>query len=153
MQVSIGRSVMVLFLTDPIVSKYVSMLQRSLNHAVALSLRREIKVNDSRFRYVRMVQIVKGVHFYGFHCSYSPFLKIHVVDPQHVARIATILRSGGVMQRRFQVFESHLSYLLQFMCDYGLYGCGELEIAEALVRERTVLEVSQEEDGMSIYLH
>lgn len=98
-----------------------------------------MKPNDSRFRYVRTIQVVKGVDFYGFHCSYSPFLKIYVVDPQHIARIAAILRSGGVMQHKFQVFEAHLSYLLQFMCDYGLYGCGELEIAQARVRERSAV--------------
>jgi DNA polymerase zeta len=38
------------------------------------------------------------------------------------------------MSTRFRVFESHLSYILQFMCDFGLYGCGWLEAGSALQR-------------------
>ncbi|KAG8995718.1 DNA polymerase zeta [Tulasnella sp. JGI-2019a] len=120
------------------VNKYVFKLQQSLNHAVAISMRRNPL--DTSSRYIRTIHIVKGVHFYGFHCAWTPFLKIHLVDPGLTFRVVTILRSGGVMQRRFEVYESHLSYLLQFMCDYGLYGCGELEIAQAAVRERTAAD-------------
>ncbi|KAG8906210.1 DNA polymerase zeta [Tulasnella sp. 403] len=119
------------------VKSYTTRLLRSLNHAIAISLRRN---PDSRSRYIRSIHIIKGIPFYGFHCAYAPYLKVHVIDPQHTLRAATILRSGGVMQQHFLVFESHLSYLLQFMCDFGLYGCGELEVAEAYVRERTASE-------------
>jgi DNA polymerase zeta len=77
---------------------------------------------------------VKGLDFYGFHTSFTPFLKILVANPTFVTRIATILQSGSVMGTRFRVFESHLSYILQFMCDFGLYGCGEIEIEDALER-------------------
>ena len=30
---------------------------------------------------------------------------------------------------KLNVFESHLSYPLQFMCDFGLYGCGAMDLA------------------------
>jgi DNA polymerase zeta len=40
----------------------------------------------------------------------------------------TILRSGIIMKTRFRIYESHLSFPLQFMCDFGLYGCGSLEL-------------------------
>ncbi|KAG8944786.1 DNA polymerase zeta [Tulasnella sp. 424] len=118
------------------VNKFSSRLLKSLNHAVAISLRKNPA--DVRSKYIRAIHVVKGVHLYGFHCNWTPFLKIYIIDPQHTIRIATILRSGGIMQQKFQVFESHLSYLLQFMCDFGLYGCGELEISEASVRQRPV---------------
>jgi DNA polymerase zeta len=49
-------------------------------------------------------------------------------------RAATIMRSGTVMQTRFRVFESHLSYSLQFMSDFGLYGCGWIDLAEVWER-------------------
>lgn len=78
--------------------------------------------------------LVKGVHFYGFHASYSPFLKIHVADPALVNRAVTLMRSGSVMKTRFMVYESHLSFPLQFMCDFGLYGCGWIELAEVWIR-------------------
>jgi DNA polymerase zeta len=86
-------------------------------------------------QYLRAVVLVRGVHFYGFHHSYSPFLKIHFVDPRVVTRAATILQSGTVMTTRFRVFESHINYPLQFMCDFALYGCGWLDMSH--VQQRT----------------
>ncbi|KAG6857571.1 hypothetical protein H0H87_000170 [Tephrocybe sp. NHM501043] len=39
------------------------------------------------------------------------------------------------MGTRFLVFESHLSFVLQFMCDFGLYGCGWIEVENVLQRD------------------
>ena len=114
------------------VNRYISKLLRSLNHAVALSLKRGPESPRSQF--IRAIVLVKGIHFYGFHTSYTPFLKILVANPTYVARIVAILQSGSVMGTRFRVFESHLGYILQFLCDFGLYGCGEIEIEDALER-------------------
>lgn len=111
---------------------YIAKLTRSLNHAIAVSLKRNPDSKNSRF--VRGILLVKGVHFYGFHTSYSPFLKIHIADPAFVNRAATIMQSGTVMKTKFRVFESHLSYILQFLCDYGLYGCGWIDLAEVWQR-------------------
>src|SRR6266540_3718180 len=118
-------------LTCP-VNRYTSKLLRSLNHAVALSLKRNPTSPKSQF--IRAIVLVKGIDFYGFHTSYTPFLKILIADPAHVNRIATILQSGSVMSARFRVYESHLSYILQFLCDFGLYGCGIIEVEDALGR-------------------
>jgi len=114
------------------VNRYISKLLRSLNHAIALSLKRSPESPRSQF--IRAIVLVKGLDFYGFHTSYTPFLKILVANPTYVTRIVTILQTGSVMGTRFRVFESHLSYILQFMCDFGLYGCGEIEIEDALER-------------------
>ncbi|KAH7930979.1 hypothetical protein BV22DRAFT_1053576 [Leucogyrophana mollusca] len=110
------------------VNRYIAKLSLSLNHAIALSIKRNPHSPNSQF--IRAVLLVKGVHFYGFHSSYAPFLKILVADPAFVNRAATIMQSGTVMRTRFRVYESHLSYLLQFMCDFGLYGCGWINLAE-----------------------
>lgn len=114
------------------VNRYISKLLRSLNHAISLSLKR--RPESPRSQFIRAIVLVKGIHFYGFHTSYTPFLKILVADPTYVTRIVAILQSGSVMGTRFRVFESHLSYILQFLCDFGLYGCGEIEIEDALER-------------------
>ena len=53
-----------------------------------------------------------------------------LADPRLMNRVAAILQSGSVLSRRFQVYESHLSFILQFMCDFGLYGCGSIEIGD-----------------------
>ncbi|KAF9015170.1 hypothetical protein BDQ17DRAFT_1403881 [Cyathus striatus] len=114
------------------VKRYISKFNSSLNHAIAASFKRD--TNPSISRFIRAVLLVKGIHFYGFHSSYSPFLKILVANPGHINRISVILQSGTVMSTRFCVYESHLSYILQFMCDFGLYGCGFINVEDALQR-------------------
>ncbi|KIK47777.1 hypothetical protein CY34DRAFT_73289 [Suillus luteus UH-Slu-Lm8-n1] len=114
------------------VNQYIAKLSRSLNHAIAISMKRNPHSRKSQF--VRGVLLVKGVHFYGFHSSYTPFLKILIADPTFVNRAVTILQSGTVMRTRFRIYESHLSYILQFMCDFGLYGCGWINLAEVWQR-------------------
>ncbi|KAG2159871.1 uncharacterized protein EDB93DRAFT_1112357, partial [Suillus bovinus] len=114
------------------VNQYIAKLSRSLNHAIAISMKRNPHSRNSQF--VRSVLLVKGIHFYGFHSSYTPFLKILIADPAFFNRAVTILQSGTVMRTRFRVYESHLSYILQFMCDFGLYGCGWMNLAEVWQR-------------------
>jgi DNA polymerase zeta len=114
------------------VNQYIAKLSRSLNHAIAISIKRN--PHSSKSQFVRGVLLVKGVHFYGFHSSYTPFLKILIADPTFINRAVTILQSGTVMRTRFRVYESHLSYILQFMCDFGLYGCGWVNLAEVWQR-------------------
>lgn len=113
---------------------YITRLSHSLNHAISLSLKRNPNSVNSQF--VRAVILVKGVHFYGFHASYSPFLKIHIVDPALVSRAVTLVRSGTVMKTRFVVYESHLNFVLQFLSDFGLYGCGWIDLSEVWDRGR-----------------
>ena len=119
-------------LMGPIVRRYVTRLTDSLNYAIALSLKRDPQ--SPRSRYIRAVVLVKGVHFYGFNSCYSPFLKIHVVDPALVSRAVAIMQSASVMGTPFRTFESHLNYVLQFLCDFGLYGCGWVQLAEVWQR-------------------
>ncbi|KAG6851054.1 hypothetical protein H0H93_002946 [Arthromyces matolae] len=101
-------------LTATHVDRYISKLTKSLNHAIALSFKRDPSLPNAR-RYVRAILLVK--------------------DPAHVHRAAAILQSGVVMDNRFSVFENHLSFVLQFMCDFGLYGCGWIEVEKALQRD------------------
>ncbi|KAK0210432.1 hypothetical protein DFS33DRAFT_1458357 [Desarmillaria ectypa] len=113
------------------VRRYAAKLTHSLNHAIAISFKR---APQSRSQYIRAIILVKGIHFYGFHSSYAPFLKVYVVDPSLVSRIVTLLQSGSVMSTHFSVYESHLSYTLQFLSDFGLYGCGWIELEKVFQR-------------------
>ena len=119
-------------LISPIVRRYIARLTDSLNYAIAVSLKRDPQ--SPRSHYVRAVILAKGIHFYGFNSSYSPFLKIHIVDPALVSRAVAIMQSGSVMGTPFHTFESHLSYVLQFLCDYGLYGCGWIQLEDVWQR-------------------
>ncbi|KAJ7783795.1 hypothetical protein DFH07DRAFT_997017, partial [Mycena maculata] len=113
------------------VNRYIAKLTHSLNHAIALSLKKDVSFKP---QFVRAIVLVKGIHFYGFHSSHSPFLKIYIANPSFVNRAVTIMRSGTVMGTHFPVFESHLSFALQFMSDFGLYGCGWLDLSEVFQR-------------------
>ena len=97
-----------------------------------MSLKRNPTSPKSQF--IRAIILTKGVHFYGFHTSYSPFLKIYLADPNFSNRAVTILQSGTVMKTRFRVYESHINFVLQFMCDFGLYGCGWMDLCEVWER-------------------
>ncbi|KNZ79546.1 DNA polymerase zeta catalytic subunit [Termitomyces sp. J132] len=120
-------------LTANYVNRYIFKLTKSLNHAIALSLKCDPLTPSAQ--YIRAVLLVKGIHFYGFHSSYSPFLKICIVDPGHVRRAVALLQSGIIMGTKFPVFESQLSFVLQFMCDFGLYGCGWIDVEDVLQRD------------------
>lgn len=114
------------------VNRYIAKLQHSLNHAIAISLKRNPLSAKSKF--VRAIVLVKGVHFYGFHANYAPFLKVYIADPAFVNRAVTIMQSGTIMKTRFRVYESHIQYLLQFLCDFGLYGCGWIDLGDVWQR-------------------
>ncbi|KAF8760940.1 DNA polymerase [Rhizoctonia solani] len=100
------------------VGRYIRSLTQALNRAIAISLKR----NPLDAKYVRAVILVKGVI---------------MADPGLVQRAATVLRSGAVMRQKIQTYETHISYLMQFMCDFGLYGCGSLEFSRYYLREGT----------------
>ncbi|KAJ3553039.1 hypothetical protein NM688_g3832 [Phlebia brevispora] len=100
------------------VNRYIARLTVSLNHAIAVSLKRNPNSPNSRF--VRAIILVKGVL---------------LTDPGIVNRAVTLLQAGTIMKMRFRVYESHLSYLLQFMSDFGLYGCGWIDLAELWQRD------------------
>jgi DNA polymerase zeta len=73
-------------------------------------------------------------------------LKIVVIDPAFVTRAVTVLQFGNVMRTRFNVYESHLSFVLQFMCDFGLYGCGWIDLGEVWQRGQEDEERERELD-------
>ena len=71
---------------------------------------------------------------YGFHIGWRFYLKIYMLNPAYMQRLADLLRNGSIMGRPMQPYEVHIPYLLQFMADYGLYGCGWVECQAATFR-------------------
>lgn len=84
--------------------------------------------------FVKHIIPVKGVDFYGFHVGYAPFLKIYFYNPSYITLAAQSLRKGAIMGEKFTVYEAHLSFPMQFMCDFALYGCNWLELGDVYVR-------------------
>ncbi|PKS09344.1 hypothetical protein jhhlp_003958 [Lomentospora prolificans] len=107
------------------VGTYMYRLHMSIDYALAVSYRRDQSSENAKF--VARITLVKGVPFYGFHVGYRYFLKIYVFNPIVISRLADLLLQGVIMKQTFQPYETHLQYLLQFMCDYNLYGCDYLE--------------------------
>lgn len=107
-------------------------LHMSIDYALAVSYRRDQGAETAKF--VARITLVKGVPFYGFHVGYRYFLKIYLFNPVVVSRLADLLQQGVIMKQRFQPYETHLQYLLQFMCDYNLYGCDYLDAVKAQFR-------------------
>ncbi|KIX05146.1 uncharacterized protein Z518_06018 [Rhinocladiella mackenziei CBS 650.93] len=110
----------------------IRTLQLSIDHALARSYRKDFY--DGKHPYVAHISLVKGVPFYGFHVGYRYYLKIYLLNPSHMTRLADLLREGAVMKRMLQPYESHMQYLAQWMCDYNLYGCGYIDCEKVKFR-------------------
>lgn len=100
--------------------------------------------NASKRQRVFGVTLVRARPFYGFHAEDAIFVKVktivsrstmHIVsesaaalaserlanaeqvmllNPRDTGRAAALLQAGGILGRRFQPYESHIPYLLQF---------------------------------------
>src|SRR5271169_5835710 len=75
-----------------------------------------------------------------------------MLNPVYMQRLADLLRNGTIMGRCMQPYEVHIPYLLQFMADYGLYGCGWLECEEVTFRAPVpVYEDAKESEGWNTF--
>ena len=97
-----------------------------------MSYRRDQYGDNAKF--VARITLVKGIPFYGFHVGYQFFLKIYMFNPIVMTRLADLLQQGVIMKQKFQPYEAHLQYLLQFMVDYNLYGCDYLDSSKTMFR-------------------
>ncbi|KAI0405599.1 DNA polymerase family B [Xylaria palmicola] len=112
------------------VNAYIHQLHLSIDRALAVSYR----VYEGNNRYVARITLVKGVPFYGFYVGYRFFLKIYMLNPMVMTRLAELLRQGAIMKQLLQPYEAHLQYLLQFMIDYNLYGCAYIDARRTFFR-------------------
>lgn len=110
-----------------VVDQYMSTLRHSIDHALALSYRRN-PYDPRNSTFVAHISLVKGVPFFGYNVGYHYYLKIYLLNPQHMTRFSDLLQQGAILKRIFQPYEAHLQYLLQWMCDFNLYGCAYIEV-------------------------
>ncbi|KAK5651292.1 hypothetical protein OQA88_12636 [Cercophora sp. LCS_1] len=114
------------------VGEYMCRLHSSVDRALGISYRRDTNRESPRF--VARITLVKGVPFYGFHVGYRFYLKIYMLNPLVMTRLADLLQQGLIMGQKFQPYEAHLSFLLQFMVDYNLYGCDYINSERVVFR-------------------
>ncbi|KAG9187773.1 DNA polymerase zeta [Alternaria panax] len=115
-----------------VVAAYMLGLRTSIDHALAAAYRRH--ADDAKSIYVGHISLVKGVPFFGYHVGYKSFFKVYMLNPMHMTRLADLLHQGAILNKVFQPYESHLQYLLQWMCDYNLYGCDYINCAKVQFR-------------------
>jgi len=114
------------------VDTYIYQLRLSIDHGLAVSYRRNMY--DGKTAFVAHITLVKGVPFYGYHVGYKFFLKVYMLNPLHMTRLADLLRQGAIMKQVMQPYESHMQYLAQWMCDFNLYGCSYIDCSEVKFR-------------------
>ncbi|KAJ9328250.1 hypothetical protein DTO027B5_1745 [Paecilomyces variotii] len=114
------------------VNSAIRTLHVSIDHALAVSYQRN--AYDGKTAYVAHVSLVKGTPFYGYYVGYKFYFKIYLLNPFHITRLADLLRQGAVMKRQLQPYESHLQYIPQWMCDYNLYGCADMNCRKVKFR-------------------
>ena len=120
------------FSNRSVVATYIRQLNLSIDHALAISYRRNMY--EGKIAFVGHITLVKGIPFYGYHVGYKFFLKIYMLNPSYTTRLADLLRQGTIMKKVIQPYESHIQYLLQWMCDYNLYGCAYIDCSEVKFR-------------------
>lgn len=111
---------------------YIYRLHLSIDHALAVSYRRNAYAENPKF--VARITLCKGIPFYGYYVGYRFYLKIYMLNPLVMTRLAELLQQGVIMKRRFQPFEAHLQYLLQWMTDYNIYGCDYIKARKVFFR-------------------
>ena len=141
--------------TDPLdtdsVDRYIKDFRHSIDHALCQSYRRNFYTNAPTSQFVAHISLVKGVPFFGYSVGYKCYLKIYLYNPLHMTRFADLLQQGAILQQHFQPYEAHLQYLLQWMCDFNLYGCAYIETNKPYFRNPVPL--SDELDDLSHLWH
>ncbi|KEQ61298.1 uncharacterized protein M437DRAFT_51804 [Aureobasidium melanogenum CBS 110374] len=115
------------------VDEYIATLRVSIDHALAVSYRRNTA--DAKAIFVAHISLVKGVPFFGYHVGYKYFLKIYLLNPSNMTRLSDLLHQGAILKKPFQPYESHMQFLAQWMCDFNLYGCNYIDTDNPFFRD------------------
>ncbi|KAI5846317.1 DNA polymerase zeta catalytic subunit [Morchella snyderi] len=104
--------------------RWLRALRKSLDKALGARKGDEFQNKPIPKPYVANISLVKGIPFYGFYIGWRYYAKIYLLNPRDMPKLSQILLSGAILQNIFQPYEAHIQYLLQFMIDFNLYGCG-----------------------------
>ncbi|KAG9672380.1 putative DNA polymerase zeta catalytic subunit, partial [Aureobasidium melanogenum] len=115
------------------VDDYIATLRVSIDHALAVSYRRNTA--DAKAVFVAHISLVKGVPFFGYHVGYKYFLKVYLLNPSNMTRLSDLLHQGAILKKPFQPYESHMQFLAQWMCDFNLYGCNYIDTDNPFFRD------------------
>lgn len=99
-------------------------------------------------KFIAKVAICKASPIYGYQIGYKLFYKISLLSPLYKTRLTNLFQDklinicdfsssfdrGTKKSYAVNVYEAHIPYLLQFLTDFNLFGCGWLEINNTYLR-------------------
>ncbi|CCH40490.1 DNA polymerase zeta subunit [Wickerhamomyces ciferrii] len=136
-------------------------LQQVLEAAIASSLNRKKSDNENTndnhkeskvFKYIAHISLCKGVPFYGYNVGYKAFYKIYLLNPSYSNRLAEMLRDGKATGKKYDCYEVHIPYVLQFLSDFNLFGCAWLRLKNLYLRSPILSDDSLKTDELVEYL-
>ncbi|KAK6465757.1 hypothetical protein DFJ63DRAFT_283621 [Scheffersomyces coipomensis] len=97
---------------------------------------------DKRRRFIAHLSVVKATPIYGFQLGYKLVFKISLLSPKYKTRLNKLIYEKSIDFNKFYsstnakrsktsnkvhlIYEGHIPYLLQFLTDFNLFGCGWL---------------------------
>ncbi|ODN05814.1 DNA polymerase zeta catalytic subunit [Orchesella cincta] len=127
-------------LDDETVEGFEYRIASALDNAINESVNTNRFGNASNFtptQHVFKVIRVVGRTFYGYRSNNEVFLRIFLYNPMILKKAVDLLQSGSILGRRFQPYEAHIPYSLQFMIDYCLYGMNFVHYTDVKFRRNT----------------
>ncbi|ODV79273.1 DNA/RNA polymerase [Suhomyces tanzawaensis NRRL Y-17324] len=87
-------------------------------------------------KYIANVSVGKGTPIYGFQLGLQKFYKISLLAARHKTRLIKLVQSKAINfsglnspSASRNVYEGHLTHLVQFLTDFNLFGCGWLNVS------------------------
>lgn len=119
----------------PLVRRFITRLGTALNVALRPPYKASNPPHLSKTaNAIHSIVLCKGTELYGYRVGYSYFLRIAYLRPNDRYKLLQVLPGGAVCDLRARIYEGHLSFVLQFMADFGLGGCGWLDLADVRFR-------------------
>lgn len=88
------------------------------------------KSGISKRKFIANILFCKAVPVYGYKVGYRLYYKINFLSPLYKSRFTTLFNDNQIdlspfshSKFRFEIFESHLPYISQFLTDYNLFSC------------------------------
>jgi DNA polymerase delta subunit 1 len=111
-------------------ASHCSVMRNTMNHLMTDAVRAHyMKMNSTE--YVVSVEIVSRMATEGYRTTSSPFFKITVALPGHVATLRGIMEKGiniGTQMFPFLTYESSTVFASRFMIDTDMQGCSWVTI-------------------------
>nr|CAD7400920.1 unnamed protein product [Timema cristinae] len=121
-----------------------------LVYQVASALDKALNISQgsatSNTQHVYKIILVSGIPFYGYHAREHQFLKIYLYNPLMVKKTAELLQNGAILNKVFQPQEAHLTFILQFMIDYNLFGMSPVNLSAVKFRRSSETQGRSQED-------